>query len=251
MAGQGTIGLEIMDECPGVDTVVVPVGGGGLISGVAAAVKGASPGVRVMGVEAAASASLKASFEAGRPTEVEKGHTIADGIAVKKVGEKPFAVIRRLVEGAVTVGEDSIAGGILTLLERKKLVVEGSGAAPVAAAMEGLLPTDARNVVMVLSGGNIDVNVLDRIIRLGLIREGRVVRLATVLADEPGSLARLTADIAGLRGNILHIVHQRDAMDAPVGTARLEAIVEVEGPEHGRRLVEGLRDRGYEVSEGG
>ena len=247
MAGQGTIGLEILDAVPDVDTVVVPVGGGGLISGIAAAMKEERPDLTVIGVEAAASNSCVESIKAGKPTEVAERPTIADGIAVKRVGEKTFEVIREYVDRVVDVGEDSIAGAIVRLLERKKLIVEGAGAVPVAAAIEGKLPKSTRKVVFVLSGGNIDVTTLDRVIRLGLLREGRILKLTTIISDEPGSLARLTAEIAALKANILHVIHQREAVDVPVNSIRLEIILEVEGHQHSRSILKALREKGYGI----
>lgn len=247
MAGQGTIGLEILEAVPDVDTVVVPIGGGGLISGISVAIKEQRPGMIVMGVEAAASNSCVESIKTGHPVEVVQGPTIADGIAVKRVGEKTFEMIKKYVDRVVAVGEDSIAGAIVQLLERKKLVVEGAGAVPVAAAIEGRLPKPTKKAVFVLSGGNIDVTTLDRVIRLGLLREGRILRLTTIIADEPGSLARLTAEIASLKGNILHVIHQREAVDVPVNSIRLEIILEVEGHEHSRRILKALKERGYGI----
>lgn len=247
IAGQGTIGLEILEDLPDADTVVVPVGGGGLISGIAAAVKSADPSIKVIGAQAAASPSCVESLRKGRPVEAGAGATIADGIAVKRVGEKTFGMISRYVDGVVAAGEDSIAGAILMLLERKKLMVEGAGAVTVAAAMEGLLPKSSRKAVFVLSGGNIDVTMLDRVIRLGLLKEGRILRLATVLRDMPGALAGLTALIAGLKANILHVIHQREAVEIPVDSIRLEIILEVEGPGHSERILKALRENGYEL----
>jgi threonine dehydratase len=247
IAGQGTVGIEILKDLPDFDTIVVPVGGGGLISGIGAAVKGARPSVAVIGVEAAASGSCTESIRQGRPVEVSGRPTIADGIAVKRVGDRTFGMITRYVDRVEAVGEDSIAGAILLLLERKKLMVEGAGAAPIAAAMEGKLPASTKKAVFVLSGGNIDVTMLDRVIRLGLMREGRVLRLATVLRDVPGALASLTALIAGLKANILHVIHQREAIDAPVGSTKIEMILEVEGPEHSERILKVLNDNGYEL----
>lgn len=252
MAGQGTVGVEIAEELPEVDSVVVPVGGGGLISGVAAALKGAGKTVRVIGAEPAAVSSAARSIQEGRPVESLPGMTIADGVAVKGVGERPFGVIKDLVDRVATVGEDSIAAGILLFLERKKLVVEGAGAVGLAAGLEGGLE-DLRGgrVVFVVSGGNIDVTALDRVLRLGLLREGRLVRFSTVVDDVPGSLASLTAVIAGLKANILYMTHQRVAVDVPVGKTRLDVIVEVEGKEHGEQVLGVLDERGYELSEGG
>jgi threonine dehydratase len=246
IAGQGTIGLEILEDLPDVDTVVVPVGGGGLISGISAAIKSVEPSVAVIGVEASASSSCIASLRQGRPTEVPGAPTIADGIAVKRVGDRTFELIRRYVDGVVDAGEGSIAEAILKLLERKKLMVEGAGAVTIAAAMEGKLPDSARKAVFVLSGGNIDVTMLDRVIRLGLLKEGRILRLATVIRDIPGALAGLSALIAGLKANILHVIHQREAVEVPVDSIRLEIILEVEGPGHSERILKALRENGYE-----
>jgi threonine dehydratase len=246
IAGQGTIGLEILEDLPDVDTVVVPVGGGGLISGISAAIKSVEPSVAVIGVEAAASSSCVASLRLGRPTEVRGAPTIADGIAVKRVGERTFELIRRYVDKVVDAGEGSIAEAILKLLERKKLMVEGAGAVTIAAAMEGKLPDSTKKAVFVLSGGNIDVTMLDRVIRLGLLKEGRVLRLATVIRDIPGALAGLAALIAGLKANILHVIHQREAVEVPVDSIRLEIILEVEDTGHSERILKALKENGYE-----
>jgi threonine dehydratase len=242
MAGQGTIGLEILEELPEVDAVVVPVGGGGLISGIATVVKEMKKGVSVYGVQ---SGAAEACTQEGRPVSARTSSTIADGIAIKKMGEKTLPVIKKYVDGIVCVGEDSIAASILQLLERKKLIVEGAGAVTLAAVMEGKIPQGGKKVLLVLSGGNIDVTMLDRILRLGLLKEGRIMRLETVLPDEPGTLARLTTEIAALKSNILHIIHLRDAVDVPVGCARVEVILEVEGPGHIERIKKGLKEKGY------
>lgn len=247
IAGQGTIGLEIIEASPDADAVIVPVGGGGLISGIASIVKEKNPKVKVVGVEAAASSSCMESLRRGKPSEVEQRPTIADGIAVKRPGEKTFGIIRKLVDDVYGVGEDSIAWAIVQLLERKKLVVEGAGAVGVAAAIEGKLPESVRKAVFVLSGGNIDVTTLDRIIRLGLIREGRIMRLSALIPDEPGSLARLTADIAALKANILHVIHEREAVSAPINTIRLEIVLETEGHGHSERIRKELKGKGYGI----
>lgn len=244
IAGQGTIGLEILKELPDVGTLIVPIGGGGLISGIASAVKGLKKDVKVVGVEAESSCSCRMSLKAGYPVEVGRGPTIADGIAVKKVGDKTFSIIKEKVDNVVAVGEDTIAASILKLLERKKLIVEGAGAVPVAAAMEKKIKASGKTV-FVLSGGNIDVTTLDRVIRVGLLKEGRVLKISTILRDVPGSLAKLASDIAGLKANILHVIHQRDIEDVPIGSIRLEAILEIEGPEHAHRVLKDLRDKGY------
>jgi threonine dehydratase len=181
--------------------------------------------------------------------EVRGRPTIADGIAVKRVGDRTFGLITRYVDKVVETGEDSIAGAILQLLERKKLMVEGAGAVTIAAAMEGKLPRSTKKAVFVLSGGNIDVTMLDRVIRLGLLREGRIIKLATIIRDIPGTLAGLTALIAGLKANILHVIHQREAVEVPVDSIRLEIILEVEGFEHSERILKALKENGYELEE--
>ncbi len=255
MAGQGTIGLEILDDLPDVDTVLVPVGGGGLISGVACALKERACGVRVVGVQARAWSSCARSLERGRIVESGAAPTIADGIAIKRVGKKTLRYIRKYVDEVVTVGEETIAEAVLKLLERKKLMVEGAGAVPLAALMEGKVRRPGRRgktrrkTLLLLSGGNIDVTTLDRIIRRGLSKEGRVVKLSTILPDVPGSLAAFTAEIAALRSNILHILHERDAVDLPIGSARLEIIIEVEGRGHTETVIKRLKEKGYFIEE--
>jgi threonine dehydratase len=249
IAGQGTVGLEIAEELPEADLVVVQVGGGGLISGVAAAVKERIKGVRVVGVEAEASPSCTESLKAGRSVPIESRPTIADGIAVKEIGQKTFPLIKEYVDGVVLVGEEAIAGAIVKFLERKKLVVEGAGAVPLAAAIdgkiEGKIDGPIKKAVFVVSGGNIDVTTLDRIIHLGLIKEGRVATLSAVIPDVPGSLAGLIAGIASQKANILNISHIREAPGVPVGRVRVEVIIEVEGPEHSERVLKALREKGY------
>ncbi len=248
IAGQGTVGLEILEDQPGIDTIVVPVGGGGLIAGIASAVKESGRDVSVVGVEAAASRSCTESLKAGRPVDAERASTIADGIAVKRVGEKTFPLIQKYVDDVVAVSEESIAEAILILMERKKVVAEGAGAAVVAAAIEGKLPALTKKAAFVISGGNIDVTILDRVLRTGLLKEGRVVKVETVLRDVPGSLAKLTAEIAALKANILQVVHRRDAEDVAVGLTRLDVILEVEGPDHAKKVVKTLEEKGYSIS---
>ncbi len=247
IAGQGTIGLEIIADIPDIDTLIVPIGGGGLISGIASAVKESKPRIKVIGVQANASPSCLKAIEAGRPLDAHTLPTIADGIAVKKIGEITFPLIRRYVDEVVSVSEESIAAAILRLMERKKLVVEGAGAIGVGAAIEGKLPKGIKKAVFVLSGGNIDVTTLDRVIRLGLIKEGRVMRFSTIVPDIPGSLAALTAEIAGLKANILHVAHQNYASGVPIGSTLLEITLEVEGAEHSQRVLTRLQEAGYKV----
>ncbi|MBI5493073.1 MAG: threonine ammonia-lyase [Deltaproteobacteria bacterium] len=246
IAGQGTVGMEIMAALPDADAVIAPIGGGGLIAGIASAIKESGRDTAVFGVEAEASKSCIESLKADRPVEVERSVTLADGIAVKMVGERTFSVIKRHVEDVVAVSEEAIAAAILLLLERKKLVTEGAGAAPLAAIMEGKF-RKIKKGVLVLSGGNIDVTMLDRVIRAGMLREGRIMRVSTVVEDSPGSLARLAAEIAALKANILHIIHQREAVDLPVRMIGLEIILEVEGQEHGEKVFKALGNKGYDV----
>lgn len=247
IAGQGTVGLEIIEQVPDVETVVVPVGGGGLISGVGSAIKGVRSDVKVIGAEAACSPACSSALGAGRPVEMEAARTMADGIVVKAVGERTLPIIRELVDSVVTVTEEGIAASIVALLERKKLVAEGAGAVPLAAAMEGGLPSAGRSskVVFVVSGGNIDVITLERVIHLGLRKEGRITGFSTVIPDVPGSLARLSGAVGEMRGKILRIEHCRELPDVPVGSVRVEFFVEVESPEHSAELRRGLEGRGY------
>lgn len=245
IAGQGTIGLEIINALPSVDAVIAPIGGGGLISGIASYIKAVKPGIEIIGVEAMASPSCSASFKAGRPVAVEKKPTVADGVAIKKVGEKTFGIIKSLVDGVVAVSEDAIASAILRFLERKKLVVEGAGALTLAAAIEGKVPQRVKKAVFIVSGGNIDVSALDKIIRLGLLRDGRVIKVLAVIPDVPGALAELTAEIATQKANILHVAHRREADDAPVGSICVEVILEVEGRPHGELTLCALKSKGY------
>ncbi|MBI5970680.1 MAG: threonine ammonia-lyase [Deltaproteobacteria bacterium] len=229
IAGQGTIGLELMSALTSFDTVIAPVGGGGLISGIACALKESGPDVKIIGVKA------------------EGDCAIADGIAVKKLGDITSPLIQRHVDSVVSVSEAAIAAAILILLERKKLVVEGAGAVTVAAALEKKLPHAPKKAVFILSGGNIDVTTLDRVLRLGLLKEGRVVRISTNVPDRPGSLAALTSIIASCRANILRVAHERDAVDSPIGSTKLDIILEVEGREHAKRIFKTLRENGYEI----
>ncbi|HEY5599055.1 MAG TPA: pyridoxal-phosphate dependent enzyme, partial [Candidatus Manganitrophaceae bacterium] len=234
MAGQGTIGLEILEVLPGVSTVIAPVGGGGLISGIATVLKETRKSVKVIGV---------------RARRKDGTATIADGIAIKKIGKKASFVIKKYVDDMVMVEEDSIAEAILKLLERKKLVVEGAGAVGLAALMEGKVKANGKTVI-VLSGGNIDVTTLDRVIRTGLLKEGRVARLAVEIADVPGALAGLTSEIAALKSNILHVNHMRDAVEVSVGMTKVELILEVEDDSHAKRIRKRLKQKGFETDGG-
>lgn len=251
IAGQGTIGLEIIAAIPDIDAVIVPIGGGGLISGIACAIKESTAGVKVIGVQADASPSCVQSLKVGCRTDAPSSPTIADGIAVKKIGELTFPLIKRYADDVVSVSEEAIAAAILRLMERKKLVVEGAGAIGIGAAIEGKLPKGIKKAVFVLSGGNIDVTTLDRVIRLGLIREGRVMRFSTIVPDIPGSLAALTTEIAGLKANILHVAHLNYAGGVPIGSTLLEITLEVESAEHSQRVLKRLGEAGYKAEKAG
>ena len=248
MAGQGTIGLEILEDLPDVDTVVVPIGGGGLISGIATAVKGLNPDVRVVGVQAEGASTVADALNKGHPVAADSVDTIADGIAVREVGEKTFEVIRERVDEVVTVSDREIAMAITNLLERSKLLAEGAGAASLAATLEGKFETTEGEVVVpLLCGGNIDPNVLTTVLMSGLIESGRYLRIRTVLKDQPGTLTELSRVIADQRANIYGIQHDRTARDIGMGSAEVEIDLETRGHDHVDRLVDALEERGYPV----
>ncbi len=248
IAGQGTIGLELLEQLPELDAVVVPIGGGGIISGIAVAVKTMKPAVRVVGVEASAAASAKASREAQGIVAIESAETLADGIAVKRIGERTFPLVEKYVDDIVAVEEEEIATAILHLLEREKTVVEGAGAVPLAALMTGKVPVKPEErVVGVLSGGNIDVNMISRIIERGLVADGRVTYLVVRVKDRPGSLARLTELVAHLGANVLDIHHRRGFADIRVGDVEIVLHLETRGREHGAEIVQALEEGGVKV----
>jgi len=248
MAGQGTIGLEIMEDMPGVDTVVVPIGGGGLISGIATAVKAKEPDVRVIGVQAAGASSVAESLRKGERVELDGVDTIADGIATRTTGEKTFEIIQKRVDEVVTVSDDEIAVALTTLLERGKTLVEGAGAVPLAALLEGTFDyAEGETIVPCCCGGNIDLNVLTTVIMRGLVETGRYLRLRTVLKDRPGELERLVEIISEHRANIYAIEHDRASRDIAMNDAEVELDLETRGPDHVDALLAGLREHGYEV----
>ena len=248
IAGQGTIGLEIVAELPAVEAILTPVGGGGLIAGIATAVKTVRPETKVIGVQAAVCASALAARRLGKPTPVTAGKSIADGISVKEVGRLPFAVMERLVDDIVTVEEEQIAAAVLDLLERKKILAEGSGAVPLAALVSGVLPSlRGRVVVLVVSGGNVDTHLLGRILNQGLFRSGRILRFSVLLEDVPGALAGLLKVVATSRGNILHILHDRMGRHLPLGLSRVELEVETRDVGHMEEILNALGSTGYEV----
>jgi threonine dehydratase len=248
VAGQGTMALEILEQAPDVEAVVVPVGGGGLIAGIGTVMKARAPQVSVIGVEPEAAASLTAALAAKMPTAVALSPTLADGLAVSCVGDIPFASDVRVVDRVVTVDEAAIALAILRLIELEKSVVEGAGATPLAAFLAGKLPELAgRKVVLTLCGGNIDTNMLGRVLDVGLVADGRLARFTVSVLDRPGGLARLTATIAQAGASIHELTHDRAFSGPKVSEVRVVCVVETTGPEHVRELHAALAAAGFDV----
>ena len=247
MAGQGPIGLEIAEQLPDVDAVLVPIGGGGLIAGVASALRQLKPACRIIGVQAAGAASMADSLRAGHILTLPEVHTVADGIQVKTPGEKTFAICCEAVDEVVTVGEAEIASAILTVLERQKLMVEGAGAVGVAAAMYGELDLRGKTVCALLSGGNLDVTMLERIITRGLAREGRTVGFSTVLPDRPRALAGLLGIVSELGANVLEVSHERSSLKADLGSTVVHLLVETRNRAHVDELFDALHREGYQL----
>jgi threonine dehydratase len=249
IAGQGTIGLELLDQVPDLDAVVVPVGGGGLACGIGVAVKARRPGTRVVGVQSELLPSLQAALEAGQPVSLDAAQSLADGIAVKRTGDLTFTLARQVVDEVVTVSEEEIASAILYLLEREKTVAEGAGAVAVAALMHHRLPgLVGKRVVAVVSGGNIDVNLVARVIERGLVKDGRLVRVSVALLDKPGQLARVSSIVASHRANVIEVHHTR-AFASRFGDTTLQLTLETRGPEHVQEILRALRERGYAVEQ--
>ncbi|MBM3887665.1 MAG: threonine ammonia-lyase [Verrucomicrobia bacterium] len=245
IAGQGTVGLELLDEPVAFDAVVVPVGGGGLLGGIAVALKESRPNIRVIGVEPDTCASMKAALATGQPTEITAQPTIADGLAVRRVSERTLAIVRRYADEIVTVTEGEIASAILKLLEIEKTVVEGGGAAALAAVFfRKIAGLGGRNVAMIISGGNIDPNLLSKIIERGLAKDGRMVRIRTLVRDRPGELARVCQQVAATGANILDVVHNRAFANMEIGGVEIDLTLETRGPEHVEQLLTRLRDQG-------
>ena len=250
IAGQGTMGLEILEQVPDVSVVVVPVGGGGMISGIACAIKEIKPDVRIIGVEADAAASAKASRDAGEVVKIAASDTLADGIATKRIGEITYPLIERYVDELVSVGEEEIAAAILLLIEREKTVAEGAGAVGLAALMTGSVTlSETDRAVLLLSGGNIDINMISRIIDRGLVFDGRLVRLAITVKDRPGSLAGLTRAVADMGANVLETYHRRAFADISVGDVGIVIQMETRGREYVIEIVHRLEDLGHDVRE--
>ncbi|HKD35413.1 MAG TPA: pyridoxal-phosphate dependent enzyme, partial [Pirellulales bacterium] len=246
IAGQGTLGLELLDQVPDVDAIVVPIGGAGLIAGVATAVKSVRSEVRIIGVEAEIVPTFTRALEAGRPVDIPLKPTLADGLAVGRVGNLPFELARPLIERVITVTEEQISLAILRLAELEKSVVEGAGASALAAVMNNCMPELAgKRVVLVLTGGNIDLGVLGRVIENGLVADGRLCRFAATISDRPGGLARLAERIAAAGASIKEITHDRAFCGPDVTAVNVLCTVETADRAHITELLRQLREEGF------
>jgi threonine dehydratase len=247
IAGQGTVGLEVLEQLPDVATVLVPTGGGGLVGGMAAAIKGVKPDVKVIGVQAEAAAVWPASLAAGSPVRLRRRHTMADGIAVSEVGQVSFAHVATLVDEVLTVGEEALSQALLLCLERAKLLVEPAGAAAVAALLEPAGTRFPGPVCAVLSGGNVDPLLLMHLIRRGLSVTGRFLALQVTVPDRPGELATLLARVGASGANVVDVAHSRIAGRLALGDVVLALSLETRGPEHCAELIDDLTAAGYQV----
>ena len=245
IAGQGTLGLEILEQHPDVEAVVVPIGGGGLIGGISCAVKETNPAVTVYGVQPAKIASMKAAVHEGKPVTLAAAATIADGIAVRRAGDRTLPMVQKYVDEIVTVEEEEIANAILLLLEREKTLAEGAGAAAIAAMLNRKLPLAGKRVAVLVCGGNIDVTLLSRIIERGLVKDGRLVRLRVHLPDYPGALHRLTGILAEHRANIVETSYDRAYHNVNLGDTAIDITMETRGPDHIAELIAALVAAGY------
>lgn len=247
IAGQGTIALEILSDLPFVDTVLVPAGGGGLVSGIAACIKQINPRIQVVGVQAEGADAIVSSFGKDTVQSSASVHTIADGIAVKTPGSVTMGYINQYVDQMVTVSDEEIAGAILLLLERTKQVVEPAGAAPLAAVLNHKVDVAGKKICCVLSGGNIDVSFIHKVVEKGLVTRGRHLKFSTVMPDVPGALERFAHLVAGAEANIINFQHDRVQADLAIGDAIIHVVCEVSGQEHGQRLLDTLRKAGYQI----
>jgi threonine dehydratase len=245
ISGQGTVGLEMLEQHSDIDVLVVPVGGGGLIGGVACAVKETSPKTQVIGVQTSKLPSMKAALEQGSPVTLPPKSTIADGIAVRCAGSMTFPLVQRYVDGIVTVDEEEIANAILLLLEKEKTLTEGAGAVATAAVLQHKLPFSGKKVGVFIGGGNIDVSLLSRIIERGLVKDGRLVRLRIHLPDHPGALQRLAGVIAEQKANIVETNYDRAYYGVLLGDTVIDITMETRGPEHVAELSAALDAAGY------
>ena len=249
IAGQGTLGLELLEQHPDLEVVIVPIGGGGLIGGIGCALKESNPRIQVIGVQPARLPSVKAALSEGKPVTLPSAVTIADGIAVRRAGERTLPLVQKYVDDIVTVEEEEIANAVLLLLEREKILAEGAGAAALAALVNRKIPVVSdgagKKIVVVVSGGNIDVTLLARIIERGLVKDGRLVRLRVHLPDYPGALHRLTGILAEHRANIVETSYDRAYHNVNLGDTAIDVTMETRGPDHIAELISALTANGY------
>jgi threonine dehydratase len=245
IAGQGTLGLEILQQHPDIEVIVSPIGGGGLIGGVACAVKESRSSIKVYGVQPSRIPSMKAAVAAGKPVTLDSAKTIADGIAVRRAGDYTLPLVQKYVDDIVTVEEEEIANAILLLLEREKTLAEGAGAAAIAAVLNRKVQLQNKRVAVLVCGGNIDVTLLSRIIERGLVKDGRLVRLRVHLPDYPGALHRLTGILADHRANIVETSYDRAYHGVNLGDTAIDITMETRGPDHIAELISALAGGGY------
>ncbi|EEF61166.1 threonine ammonia-lyase [Pedosphaera parvula] len=249
IAGQGTLGLEVLEQVPDLDAIIVPIGGAGLIAGVAMAIKSRKPEVRVIGVEADHALAYMSALKEGKPVLTKVRPTLADGLAVSKVGENSFQIARKFVDDVVVVKEADIARAVLRLVELEKAVVEGAGAAPLAACLAGLVPElKGKKVVLPLCGGNIDTTILGRVLERGLASDGRLCQFTATISDRPGGLAQFAALVAGEGANVVDIEHDRAFASGDISTVVVRCVVETRDAKHIQTLHERLRKEGFEVA---
>lgn len=249
IAGQGTIGLELLDQLPDMDAVIVPIGGGGLISGIAFAIKSLNPNIKVYGVQASGAPSMLNSIANKQIERLDEVSTIADGIAVKEPGQHTFEICNQYVDEIATVTDDEISTAILTLIEQQKLITEGAGAVSVAAALFDKFPIKGKKVVCLLSGGNIDVTILSRVIKRGLLKSGRTCSLNIELVDKPGQLKGVSAIIADMGGNVVSIHHERASESADINGCYLRIELETRNYEHIHQIENALKEAGYRLKD--
>ena len=247
IAGQGTIGLELLEQLPDLDAVIVPIGGGGLCAGVAFAIKSLNPNCKVYGVQAAGAPSMRDALVNGEIATLPAVKTIADGIAVKRPGDKTFEIIRQYVDEVVTVTDDEVATAILALIEQQKLITEGAGAVAVAAAMFHKVPIQGKKVVCLLSGGNIDVTILSRVISRGLLKTGRSADITVALTDKPGQLSAVSKIVSDLGGNVVGVFHDRTELDADSTGCYLRLVLETRDEAHVCQIREAIEAAGFQL----
>lgn len=251
IAGQGTIGLELLDQLPDVDAVIVPVGGGGLIAGVAFAVKSLNPHCKVYGVQAAGAPGMVHALEAGEPDALDRVSTFADGIAVKCPGSLTYELTKKYVDDVVTVTDDETATAVLALIEEQKLIAEGAGAVAVAAAMFNKIDIKGKKVICLISGGNIDVTILSRVITRGLVKAGRVADMVIELADKPGQLREIASIIAEHGGNVIHVRHDHGGLDTDIVGCYLSIQMETRNHQHVEEIYNAISSAGYKIISSG